>query len=79
MYTALALFVLSICYFSLKNTYAPWKTSLQIFFKNIYAKISLHIFITDYFFKAALDDNFCPADIEVTILAIFSGLCIHGI
>jgi hypothetical protein len=35
---------------------------------------SLQIFITDYFFKATLDDNFSLADIEVTLVPILAGL-----
>jgi hypothetical protein len=37
-------------------------------------KCSLQIFITDYFFKATLDDNFSLADIEVTLVPILAGL-----
>ena len=35
----------------------------------------LQIFITDYFFKATLDENFSLADIEVTLIPILAGLC----
>jgi len=38
-------------------------------------KYSLQIFITDYFFKATLDENFSLADIEVTLIPILAGLC----
>jgi hypothetical protein len=34
----------------------------------------LQIFITDYFFKATLDENFHVADIEVIAVTIFGGL-----
>lgn len=38
-------------------------------------KFCLQIFITDYFFKATLDEGFRVADIEVIVLAMRAGLC----
>jgi hypothetical protein len=40
---------------------------------------SLQIFITDYFFKATLDENFGVADIEVIVLAICARLQTYAI
>jgi len=37
-------------------------------------KFSVQIFITDYFFKATMDENFSLVDIEVILVPILAGL-----
>lgn len=69
MHTATSFVIFYICFPSSRDSLS----SMEMLVNKL--KFSLQIFITDYFFKATLDEGFRVADIEVIVLAMCAGLC----